>query len=75
LSEEKAVEIYGEKNVEVYHRTFQPLEWTIIDPDKNSDECYCKIIVRADSGRVVGIHVFSQDAGEIIQGFAVAIKV
>ena len=29
LSEEKAIEKYGEDYIEVYHRKFWPLEWTL----------------------------------------------
>ena len=29
MSEEQAIEMYGEENVEVYHSYFKPLEWTI----------------------------------------------
>ncbi len=33
-----------------------------------------KLVVERSSDRVVGIHVVGPDAGEIIQGFAVALK-
>lgn len=72
LSEETARATLGPQNVEVYHSTFKPLEWTI-DMDKGN--CYCKIIVnKADNERVVGFHILSPNAGEITQGFSVAMK-
>ncbi|CAI9616355.1 unnamed protein product [Staurois parvus] len=73
LSEENAIAKYGEDNIEVYHSYFWPLEWTV--PDRDSNKCYAKVICHIkDNERVVGFHVLSPNAGEITQGFAVAIK-
>jgi glutathione reductase (NADPH) len=33
-----------------------------------------KLIVDADSRRVIGLHMVGSDAAEVLQGFAVAIK-
>ncbi|KAM5169916.1 thioredoxin reductase 1, cytoplasmic [Mantella aurantiaca] len=73
LSEENAIFKYGEDNIEVYHSYFWPLEWTV--PERDSNKCYAKLICHIkDNERVVGFHVLSPNAGEITQGFAVAIK-
>nr|DBA30998.1 TPA: hypothetical protein GDO54_006913 [Pyxicephalus adspersus] len=73
LSEENAITKYGEENIEVYHSFFWPLEWTV--PDRDNNKCYAKVICHIkDKERVVGFHVLSPNAGEITQGFAVAIK-
>uniref|UniRef100_A0A8I3WC71 Thioredoxin reductase 1, cytoplasmic n=2 Tax=Callithrix jacchus TaxID=9483 RepID=A0A8I3WC71_CALJA len=73
LSEEKAVEKFGEENIEVYHSYFWPLEWTI--PSRDNNKCYAKIICNTkDSERVVGFHVLGPNAGEVTQGFAAALK-
>ncbi|KAE8615169.1 hypothetical protein XENTR_v10008431 [Xenopus tropicalis] len=73
LSEEHAIRQYEEENIEVYHSYFWPLEWTV--PARDNNKCYAKIICNLkDKGRVVGFHVLSPNAGEITQGFAVAIK-
>ncbi|XP_075406368.1 thioredoxin reductase 3 [Tenrec ecaudatus] len=72
-SEERAVEVYSKKNLEVYHTLFWPLEWTVADRDNNT--CYAKIICnRLDNDRVIGFHIFGPNAGEITQGFAAAMK-
>lgn len=42
LSEEDAISLKGEENIEVYHSPFQPLEWTIPHHDENT--CYMKLI-------------------------------
>nr|XP_014348831.1 PREDICTED: thioredoxin reductase 1, cytoplasmic [Latimeria chalumnae] len=73
LSEERAIEKYGERDIEVYHSHFFPLEWTLTSKDKN--KCYAKIICRIkDNYRVIGFHLFGPNAGEITQGFAAAMK-
>ncbi|XP_028633900.1 thioredoxin reductase 1, cytoplasmic isoform X1 [Grammomys surdaster] len=73
LSEEKAVEKFGEENIEVYHSFFWPLEWTV--PSRDNNKCYAKIICNLkDDERVVGFHVLGPNAGEVTQGFAAALK-
>uniref|UniRef100_A0A2C9JBD2 thioredoxin-disulfide reductase (NADPH) n=1 Tax=Biomphalaria glabrata TaxID=6526 RepID=A0A2C9JBD2_BIOGL len=72
-SEEAAIEKFGEDNIEVYHSYFMPLEWTV--PHKEENTCYAKLVCnKADHERVVGFHVLGPNAGEITQGYAVAIK-
>nr|XP_020660084.1 thioredoxin reductase 1, cytoplasmic [Pogona vitticeps] len=72
-SEEKAIEIFGDRNIEVYHSYFWPLEWTV--PSRDNNKCYAKIICCIpDKERVIGFHVLGPNAGEITQGFAAAIK-
>lgn len=73
LSEENAMKKYGEDNIEVYHSYFWPLEWTV--PARDNNKCYAKVICnRKDQERVLGFHILGPNAGEITQGFAVAIK-
>uniref|UniRef100_A0A5G2R4I6 Thioredoxin reductase 3 n=1 Tax=Sus scrofa TaxID=9823 RepID=A0A5G2R4I6_PIG len=72
-SEERAIEVYQKENLEVYHTLFWPLEWTVACRDNNT--CYAKIICnKLDNDRVIGFHVLGPNAGEIIQGFAAAMK-
>ncbi|XP_041317770.1 thioredoxin reductase 3 [Pyrgilauda ruficollis] len=71
--EEKAIDEYGEQNLEVYHTLFWPLEWTV--PGRDNNTCYAKIICnKQDNNRVIGLHVLGPNAGEVTQGFAAAIK-
>nr|XP_036862063.1 thioredoxin reductase 1, cytoplasmic [Manis javanica] len=73
LSEEKAVEKFGEENIEIYHSYFWPLEWAI--PSRDNNKCYAKIVCNIkDNERVVGFHVLGPNAGEVTQGFAAAVK-
>lgn len=72
-SEEEAIAKFGEDNIEVFHQNFWPLEWTVAH--KPNDVCYCKLICnKADKERVVGLHIAGPNAGEITQGYAVALR-
>ena len=81
LSEEAAVSEYGAESVEVYHQYFRPLEWRLgtTPRRKGKPACYAKLVCHkpaAAGGRelVVGLHVCGPNAGEMVQGFAVAIR-
>lgn len=74
LSEEKAIELYGDENIEIFHTSFKPLEWNFLTA-REEMACFGKIVVNlADNEKVIGIHFLGPHAGEVIQGFAVAIK-
>ena len=68
-SEAAAREIYGD--IDVYRSTFRALKHTLTG---RGEQTMMKIIVDRVSDRVVGIHMVGADAGEIVQGFAVALK-
>uniref|UniRef100_A0A6S9YRD9 thioredoxin-disulfide reductase (NADPH) n=2 Tax=Chrysotila carterae TaxID=13221 RepID=A0A6S9YRD9_CHRCT len=73
LAEEDAIKTYGEERVEVFHSYFKPLEWTL--PHRGDNACYCKLICDLQENlRVIGLHVCGPSAGEMAQGFAVAMK-
>ncbi|XP_078241370.1 thioredoxin reductase 3 isoform X2 [Pogona vitticeps] len=73
LSEEQALEQFGQDNIEVYHTLFWPLEWTI--PNRDNNTSYAKVICnKLDNNRVLGLHVLGPNAGEITQGFGAAMK-
>ena len=74
LTEEKALEQLGEENTEVYHSYFTPLEWSF-SFNRKETQGFLKVIVnKLDRERVVGIHYLGPNAGEVMQGFAVAMK-
>jgi len=73
LPEEVAIEKYGESSIEVFHSYFKPLEWTV--PHRGDNACYVKLVCNSnDKLRVLGLHVCGPNAGEMTQGFAVAMK-
>lgn len=71
LTEQQAVERYGEAGVQVYKSRFQPLLHTLTE---RKVATLVKLVVHASEGRVLGTHIIGHDAPEIIQGFAVALK-
>ncbi|CAM9318275.1 unnamed protein product, partial [Discosporangium mesarthrocarpum] len=78
LSEEEAAEKLGEENLEVYHSSFTPLEWEL-NPDRHRNACYVKASMKAicdltDRQRVVGLHFLGPNAGEVMQGFGLGVR-
>jgi len=72
-TEEEAEKLFGKDKLEVWHTYFKPLEWTL--PHRGDNACYAKLICnKADNMRVLGLHVCGPNAGEMTQGFAVALK-
>lgn len=72
-SEEDAIKKFGEDKLEVYHTNFWPLEWTVAKRPENS--CYAKLIcLIPEKEKVIGLHVLGPNAGEITQGYAVAMR-
>jgi glutathione reductase (NADPH) len=69
LSEEKARERYGE--VDIYKQLFRPLKLTMTS---HKERTFMKLVVERASQRVVGAHMIGLDAGEVIQGIAIAVK-
>ncbi|MBI4006095.1 MAG: glutathione-disulfide reductase [Gammaproteobacteria bacterium] len=69
LTEEEAREKYGE--IEIYKTRFTPMKLSLTD---SNEKTFMKLIVDRKSDRVVGAHMIGPDAGEIIQGIAIAIK-
>ena len=57
--------------IDVYRSSFRPLKHTITG---RAETTVMKLVVDRASDRVVGCHMLGPDAGEIIQGFAVAVK-
>jgi thioredoxin reductase (NADPH) len=72
LTEENAIEMYGLDSIEVYHSYMDPLEYNMIH---KTNVCYVKLICnKKENERIVGLHLVAPNAGEIIQGYVVAIN-
>ena len=69
LSEERAVERLGA--VDVYKTSFRALKLTLTEKHERT---FMKLVVERSTQRVVGAHMIGPDAGEIIQGIAIALK-
>jgi glutathione reductase (NADPH) len=69
LSEEAARAQHGD--IDIYAARFRPLKHTL---SGSSEQMFMKLVVDRASNRVLGAHMIGSDAGEIIQGIAIAIK-
>jgi len=69
LTESEAREQFGD--IAVYKSTFRPLKHTLSGRDEMA---FMKLVVDKKTDRVVGCHMIGADAGEIIQGLAIALK-
>ena len=67
LTEEEARKRHGE--VEVYTSSFKALKHTLTGRDETT---FMKLVTEPGAGRVLGLHMMGEAAGEIVQGFAVA---
>lgn len=57
--------------IRVYRSDFKPLRHTL---SGSSERTMVKLVVDDASDRVLGLHMVGADAGEIVQGFAVALQ-
>lgn len=69
LTQAQARERYGA--VRIFRTDFRALKNTL---SGSAERTLMKLVVDAASDRVVGLHMVGPDAGEIVQGFAVAMK-
>ncbi|KAH8371618.1 hypothetical protein KR093_008276 [Drosophila rubida] len=73
MSEELAIESRGAENIEVFHGYYKPTEFFI--PQKSVRHCYLKAVAEVDGDqKILGLHYMGPVAGEVIQGFAAALK-
>ena len=68
-TEEAARAKFGQ--VTIFRTEFKPLKHTL---SGSSERTLMKLVVDTHSDRVVGVHMVGMDAGEILQGFAVALR-
>ena len=68
-TETQAREKFG--RVMIYKSAFTPLKHTLSGSDEKT---LLKLIVDDATDRVVGVHMIGPDAGEVVQGLAVALK-
>jgi glutathione reductase (NADPH) len=71
LSESQAIALQGDAGVDIYQSSFRALRHTL---SGSEEKTFMKLVVARDSQRVLGVHMVGEEAGEIIQGFAVALK-
>jgi glutathione reductase (NADPH) len=69
LTEHQARDIHGE--VDIYRSTFRAMKHTLSGSDEKT---LMKLIVDRQTDKVLGVHMVGPEAGEIIQGIAIALK-
>lgn len=69
LSEEAALERFG--SIRVYRTDFRAMKHTL---SGSQERTLMKLVVDEASDRVVGAHMVGDDAGEVIQGIAIAVR-
>ena len=69
LTEAEAIAEYGQ-DLDIYESDFKPMKHTLSGRDERT---FLKMIVRRSDDVVLGIHMVGPEAGEIIQGLAVAL--
>ncbi|CAI5716525.1 unnamed protein product [Hyaloperonospora brassicae] len=76
LSEEDSKAKYGNDNVEVYHKNFVPLEWSLAEETRVAAEsCYVKVVCdKSRDNFVLGVHYLGPNAGEVTQAMGLAMK-
>lgn len=71
LSEDAAKEQFGDDNVKIYQSNFTPMYSAITN---HRQPCRMKLICAGNDEKIVGLHGIGFGVDEMIQGFAVAIK-
>ncbi|KHK60766.1 glutathione reductase [Burkholderia sp. A9] len=69
LTEADARRVHAD--LDIYRTSFKALRHTLSGRDERT---MMKLVVARDSQRVIGAHMVGRDAGEIIQGIAIAIR-
>ena len=67
-TEEAARAIYG--RIDVFKARFRPMKATL---SGREEQVLMKVLVDCASDRVVGVHIFGHDAGEVIQAVGIAV--
>ncbi len=70
-TEEAARERFGDGDVRIFRSEFKALRHTL---SGSTERTLMKLVVQTSTDRVVGLHMVGAEAGEIVQGFAVALR-
>ncbi|MFQ0971441.1 glutathione-disulfide reductase [Gilliamella sp. BG1] len=71
LAEPEAIQQYGEENVKVYKSTFTAMYTAVT---QHRQPCRMKLVCVGKDEKIVGIHGIGYGMDEMLQGFAVALK-
>ncbi|XP_074849951.1 glutathione reductase, mitochondrial isoform X2 [Carettochelys insculpta] len=71
LTEEEAVSTYGREKVKIYTTSFTPMYHAVT---QRKTKCVMKLVCAGQEEKVVGLHMQGLGCDEMLQGFAVAVK-
>uniref|UniRef100_G1N073 glutathione-disulfide reductase n=1 Tax=Meleagris gallopavo TaxID=9103 RepID=G1N073_MELGA len=71
LTEDEAISMYGKDNVKIYSTSFTPMYHAVT---QRKVKCVMKLVCAGKEEKVVGLHMQGLGCDEMLQGFAVAIK-
>lgn len=71
LTEPQAIYTYGRENVKIYQSTFTAMYTAVT---QHRQPCKMKLVCAGENEKIVGIHGIGYGMDEILQGFAVALK-
>jgi glutathione reductase (NADPH) len=71
LSEQAAQAKFGDEGVQVFRTKFRPMFHSLTGVD---EKVTVKLVVERETNRVLGAHMVGENAAEIIQGMAIAVK-
>ena len=69
MTEAQARKAFGD--VDIYKTRFKPMKGALLE---KTERVLIKLVVKQDDQKVVGVHIVSPDAGEMIQMIGVAVK-
>ena len=71
LTEEQAIQQYGTENIHIYTSSFASMYSAVT---QHRQQAKFKLITTGPDEKVIGLHAIGYGVDEMIQGFAVAIK-
>ena len=71
MSEMQAIEQYGQDAIKCYNSTFTPMYSAVT---QHRQKCTMKLVCLGEEEKIIGLHGIGFGVDEMIQGFAVAIK-
>ena len=73
LTEDEARERFGSETVKVYKTSFTNMYFTPL-PQELKEQTHYKLVCVGEEERIVGLHIIGKGSDEILQGFAVAVR-
>ncbi|KAF8321548.1 glutathione-disulfide reductase [Clavulina sp. PMI_390] len=73
LTEAEARKKYGDDAIKIYKSNFRALYFAFHEPEHKEPSMY-KLVCVGPEEKVVGVHIFGMGSDEVLQGFAVAVK-